>query len=574
MTNILYGTSEDLLDIETIEKNQFGTDSSEDLSVYNSTFTKLTEEKLVNGIISKITDNDVYVSVGFKSEGIIGKDEFKDLEELKIGQEVEVSIEELEDIHGQIILSRQKAHLIRAWNKINEIHESGESITGKVLRRIKGGVIVNILGLETFLPGSQIDLKAIPNLDDLIDTEIEVRVIKINRIRKNIVISRRVILEQQRSVVRNGIINKLKVGQEHEGVIKNITDFGAFLDLGGVDGLLHITDMSWGRVNHPSELFSVGDTISVIILDFNEEKQRISLGRKQLNQDPWKELTNKYKEGAYIKGKVISLTDYGAFVEIEEGIEGLIHISEMSWTEHVKHPSQILKVGEETTAEILQIDLENQKISLGIKQTQSDPWDNLEDEIPVGSKITGVIKNLTAFGAFISIKEGVNGLIHISDISWTKKLVHSSEVFQKGQEVELVVMSIDKEKRRISLSKKHLVEDPWENIEKLYPIGKEISKAKVIRCIDRGLIVELEQEIEALIPVNQLTTEKITHPESMFKVGDEVPAVVTDINIFHHRLTLSVLDYFKNKADEEFAEYLKNNPVNQETFGDQLEDKL
>ncbi len=571
MTKLKYGTEEDLLDIETIEKNQFGTDPSEDLSPYNSTFKDLVEDKLVNGIVSKITDGEVYVSVGFKSEGIISKSEFKDLKDLAIGDDVEVSLEELEDISGQIILSREKAHLIRAWNKINEAHEQKLTVTGKILRRIKGGVIVNVLDLETFLPGSQIDLKAIPDLDQLIDTEIEVKIIKINNIRRNIVVSRRVILEQKRSLIRNEIINKLEVGQIHEGTIKNITDFGAFLDLGGVDGLLHITDMSWGRVNHPSELFSVGEKIQVIILDFNEEKQRISLGRKQLNEDPWKNITKKYNEGDYIKGKVISLTDYGAFIEIDEGIEGLIHISEMSWTEHIKHPSQLLKVSEEVAAEILKIDSQNQKISLGIKQTTPDPWSKIEEEIPIGSKVTGIIQNLTAFGAFIEIKESISGLIHISDISWTKKLFHSSEVFEKGEKVELVVMSIDKEKRRISLSKKHLVEDPWGTIQDICPIGKEIAEAKILRCLDRGVIVEFESEMEAFIPISQLTTEKINHPDEIYKEGDKVPAVVTNIDVIHRRLTLSIIDYFKNKESSELAEYLRKNPVKKAILGEELD---
>lgn len=570
MAKLLYGSEADLLELENA--SSFGSQDSEQLKLgeYESTLFGMEEGKIVKGTIVRITDSDVYVDINFKSEGIIKRHEFKETDDLAVGLEVEVSLEAMEDKDGQIILSKSRADFMKVWDKINVAYETGIKIPGKVVRKIKGGVIVDLWGIETFLPGSQIDLRAVPDLDSMVDTTIDVKVIKVNKIRRNIVVSRRTILEEERSQMRNEIIENLDKGQTRIGTVKNITDFGAFVDLGGVDGLLHITDMSWGRVNHPSEIVKLGDKINVVVLDFNDRKERISLGMKQLNDHPWKNVSNKYSEGKLVKGKVVSLTDYGAFMEIEDGIEGLIHISEMSWTQNIKHPSQLLKVGEEVECQVLKLDEENQKISLGLKQTTPDPWDGIEDELPIGSKVKGVIRNLAAFGAFIEIKEGVDGLIHVSDISWTKKIAHPSEVLKKGDEVDLVILAVDKEKRRISLSMKHLKDDPWDTVPEKLPVGSEV-KGVVIRLLDRGAVVELENEVEGFIPNNKLTTENINKAADIMKVGDEVPAVVTEIDTVNRKLNLSIVDYFKNREDAEWKAYLAKHPKPISTIGDEVD---
>jgi small subunit ribosomal protein S1 len=539
MAKLLYGTEEDLKDFDTTEEFHSQGEIQEVISDYDKTLSGLEEGKLVQGEIVRITDNDVYVDINFKSEGIIPRSEFK-------------------------------ADFIKVWDKINESYETGNKIEGLVSRKIKGGVIVDVLGIETFLPGSQIDLRAVPDLDSLVNKTIEVKVIKVNKIRRNIVVSRRVILEEERSQMRNEIIETLEIGQTREGTVKNITDFGAFIDLGGVDGLLHITDMSWGRVNHPSEVLTLGEKIKVVILDFNDKKERISLGRKQLNDHPWKNIFNNYPENSIVSGKIVSITDYGAFMQIDEGVEGLIHISEMSWTQNIKHPSQLLKVGDIVEAQVLKLDQANQKVSLGLKQTTPDPWEGIEQELPVGSKVKGTIRNLAAFGAFIEIKEGVDGLIHVSDMSWTKKINHPSEILKKGDKVDLVILAVDKEKRRIALSMKHLYDDPWENISEKMPTGTEI-KGKVIRLLDRGAVVELENEIEGFIPNTQLTSESIQKSGDICKIDDELPAVITDIDTNNRKLTLSVVDYFKNKEDAEWKQYLKDHPAPKTTIGDEVD---
>ncbi|MFC1584496.1 30S ribosomal protein S1 [Fibrobacterota bacterium] len=570
MTKLLYGTEEELQEIESVTAFRSEKEITETFPEYEGTLVGLEEGKIVKGEIVRVTDNDVYVDVRFKSEGIIPRSEFKDTDDLTPGTQVEVCLEQIEDKDGQIILSKARADFLKVWDEINEAYESGKKIKGKVVRKIKGGVIVDVVGIETFLPGSQIDLRAVPDLDSLVGQTIEVKVIKVNKIRRNIVVSRRIILETERSQMRNEIIETLEIGQTREGTVKNITDFGAFVDLGGVDGLLHITDMSWGRVNHPSEVVKLGEKIQVVILDFNEKKERISLGRKQLNDHPWKNVSSKFPEGSTVKGKIVSITDYGAFMQIDEGIEGLIHISEMSWTQNIKHPSQILKVGDVVQTQVLKLDETNQKISLGLKQTTPDPWEGIEEELPVGSKVTGTIRNLAAFGAFIEIKEGVDGLIHVSDMSWTKKINHPSEILKKGDKVDLVILAVDKEKRRISLSMKHLHDDPWETIMQTLPKGTEI-KGKVIRLLDRGAVVQLDNDMEGFIPNNKLTSEKIKKAGDICKVDDELPAVVTDIDISNRKLTLSVVDYFKNKEDAEWKEYLETHPVPKTSIGDEVD---
>ena len=565
---LLYGTEEDLKDFgEDVDSKTPGKVKADVIALYDMSLTGYQEGSIVKGTVVRITDMEVFVDIRFKSEGIINKMEFKDDTELMVGKVIDVYLEQVENADGQIILSKQRADFMRVWERIREAFEKEEIVTGTITRRIKGGVVVDLFGIEAFLPGSQIDLRQVPDLDALINQKMDFKVIKVNKIRRNIVVSRRVVLEQERSKMRDEIIDTLEKGQIREGVVKNITDFGAFIDLGGVDGLLHITDMSWGRVNHPSEVVSLGDRVKVVVLDFNEKKERISLGMKQLTKHPWEDVAAKYPEGTKVKGKVVSITDYGVFVELDQGVEGLIHISEMSWTQHIKHPSQLLNQGDEVEAVVLKLDAENEKISLGLKQATPDPWQNIEDEIPVGSKVTGEIRNLAAFGAFIEIKEGVDGLIHVSDMSWTKKINHPSEVLKKGDKVECIVMAIDKEKRRISLSMKHLTDDPWDTLAEKFPVGTSV-KGVISRLLERGVIAEVDGGIEGFIPTSKLTTESLRNPADAFKVGDEVPAVVIEVEAASRKLTLSVVDFFKNKEDAEYKAYLADHKPNLATLGD------
>jgi len=567
-TKLLYGTEEDLKEFDS-EDGRILSDADREqiLQQYDATLRGYKEGSIVKGVVVRVTNDDVFVDINFKSEGVIPREEFKDEEELKPGTQIDVYLEQVENQDGQIILSKQRADFMRVWERIREAFEREEMVQGTITRRIKGGVVVDVFGIEAFLPGSQIDLRQVPDLDTLLGQKMDFKVIKVNKVRRNIVVSRRVVLEQERSKMRDEIIDTLDKGQIREGVVKNITDFGAFIDLGGVDGLLHITDMSWGRVTHPSEVVKLGQRVKVVVLDFNDRKERISLGMKQLTKHPWEDVAAKYPEGTRVKGKVVSITDYGVFVEIAEGVEGLIHISEMSWTQHIKHPSQVVQPGQEIEAVVLKLDPENEKISLGLKQIQPDPWANIENELPVGSKVTGEIRNLAAFGAFIEIKEGVDGLIHVSDMSWTKKINHPSEVFKKGDKVECIVLAIDKEKRRISLSMKHLEDDPWDSVASEFPAGKDV-QAKISRLLDRGAVIELANGIEGFIPTSKLTTESIKNPADAFKAGDVVPAVVTEIDVGARKMTLSVVDYFKNKEDAEWKSYLEAHKPRGTTLGD------
>ncbi len=565
-TKLLYGNDADLKDFETEEES---TDAGRQalLAQYDTTLQGYKEGSIIKGTVVRVTDDDVFVDIHFKSEGVIPRAEFKEAEEMVPGTVIDVYLEQVENQDGQIILSKQRADFMRVWERIREAFEREEMVTGIITRRIKGGVVVDLFGIEAFLPGSQIDLRQVPDLDSLLNQKMDFKVIKVNKIRRNIVVSRRVVLEQERSKMRDEIIDTLEKGQTREGVVKNITDFGAFIDLGGVDGLLHITDMSWGRVNHPSEVVKLGQRVKVVVLDYNDKKERISLGMKQLSKHPWEDVAAQYPEGTRIKGKVVSVTDYGIFVEIAQGVEGLIHISEMSWTQHIKHPSQLVQVGQEIEAVVLKLDPENEKISLGLKQIQPDPWSNIEDELPIGSKVTGEIRNLAAFGAFIEIKEGVDGLIHVSDMSWTKKINHPSEALKKGDQVECIVLAIDKEKRRISLSMKHLADDPWDSVASEYPAGKDV-QVVIARLLDRGAVIELANGVEGFIPISKLTTDSIKHPSEAFKAGDTVPAVVTEIDVNARKMTLSVVDYFKNKEDAEWKSYLEAHKPKPVTLGD------
>ncbi len=564
MSKFIYGDETTLREIEKVEAIAAGRadqmeGADDNVNTYFDTLTGLEAGNVVKGTVLKIDDQEVLVDVAFKSEGSIPRTEFKDMPDLAVGDVVEIYIEDLEDDNGALRLSKQRADFIRVWEKIRVAYENDEVVRGTLVRRIKGGVVVDLFGIEAFLPGSQIDLRQIPDINSLLGLEFDLKVIKVNKTRRNIVVSRRVVLEQERNRQRGDILATLEKGQVRKGAVKNITDFGAFIDLGGVDGLLHITDMSYRRISHPSELVSLGQEIEVKVLDYNENKERISLGLKQLQDHPWKNATEKFPEGSIIEGRVVSITDYGAFVEIADGIEGLIHVSEMSWVQHVKHPSKLLNVGDVVKAMVLKIDVENEKVSLGLKQLEPDPWQNIEEELPPGAKMVGEVRNLASFGAFVEIKEGVDGLIHVSDMSWTKKINHPSELLQKGQKVECVVLAVDREKRRISLSMKHLEEDPWDQVNETYPVGKQV-KGIVVRKFDRGIVLEIDGTMEGFIPVS-----KLGQSADEVNVGDELEAVVIEIDHSNRKLFLSNVDYFKSRDDGEARMYMAENRVSAST---------
>ena len=552
--NLKFGTAEDLAEILAAQGECSPDFRKQNADVYAG-MDCLEQGKLVTGKISQVNDQEVLIDVNYKSEGVIDRSEFKDTDSLEIGSEIEVFVEKLEDEDGRLILSKQKADFVRVWDRIHAAFENNEVVRGTLTKRIKGGVVVDLFGIDAFLPGSQIDLRQIPDINALIGQEFDLKVIKVNKTRRNIVVSRRVVLEEERNKQRGDVLETLEKGQVRKGIVKNITDFGAFIDLGGVDGLLHITDMSYKRINHPTEMVQLGQEVEVMVLDFNDKKERISLGMKQLKPHPWKDIAERYPEGAIVKGKVVSITDYGAFVELDSGVEGLIHVSEMSWTQHVKHPSKILTVGQEVEAVVLKVEEDAERISLGMKQLESDPWDSIETELPPGARVVGEIRNIASFGAFVEIKEGVDGLIHVSDMSWTKKITHPNEMVKKGDKVECVVLAVDKEKRRISLSMKHLTEDPWDTIDSTYPVNSEV-KGKIVRMLDRGVVVELADGIEGFIPVSKLTAEYIKVPADAFKVGDEVPATVTEIDQNNRKIFLSVVDYFKNRESAELKAWM------------------
>ena len=566
--NLKFGTQDDLAEILAAQGECSPDFRKANADIYAG-MDCLEQGKVVTGKISQVNDQEVLIDVNYKSEGVIDRAEFKESDSLELGSEIEVYVEKLEDEDGRLILSKQRADFARVWERIRVAFENNEVVKGKLTKRIKGGVVVDLFGIDAFLPGSQIDLRQIPDINALIDQEFDLKVIKVNKARRNIVVSRRVVLEEERNKQRGDVLETLEKNQVRKGIVKNITDFGAFIDLGGVDGLLHITDMSYKRINHPTEMVQLGQEVEVMVLDFNDKKERISLGMKQLKPHPWKDIAERYPEGAIVKGKVVSITDYGAFVELDSGVEGLIHVSEMSWTQHVKHPSKILAVGQEVEAVVLKVEEEAERISLGMKQLESDPWDSIETELPPGARVVGEIRNIASFGAFVEIKEGVDGLIHVSDMSWTKKITHPNEMVKKGDKVECVVLAVDKEKRRISLSMKHLTEDPWDSIDSTYPVDAEV-KGQIVRMLDRGVVVELGEGIEGFIPVSKLTAEYIKVPADAFKVGDEVPAVVTEIDQNNRKIYLSVVDYFKNRESAELKAWMDSHKPgeNGTTIGD------
>jgi small subunit ribosomal protein S1 len=488
---------------------------------FDKSLKNFREGEIIIGKVLGLSKGLVTVDVGFKSEGIISHSEFPEAEKnLSIGDEIEVFLERVEDNNGIVVLSKEKANKIKIWEKLVTAFEAEEIIEGIVVAKAKGGLTVDI-GLKSFLPGSQIDLRPVRNLEKLIGEKFQMKIIKMNKKRGNIVLSRRILLEEERKQARAGTLTKMEEGNQVEGIVKNITDYGVFIDLGGIDGLLHITDMSWGRVNHPSEMFAIGDKVTVMVLKYDKEKERVSLGLKQITPDPWVDVDNKYPVKTRIAGRVVSITDYGAFVELEKGIEGLVHVSEMSWSRHVKHPSKMVSIGDTVDAVVLTLDKEKKRISLGMKQIEPNPWDGIEQKYPIGTEVEGLVRNLTDFGAFIELEDGVDGLIHISDLSWNKKIKHPSEVLKKKDKVTAAVLNIDKDACRISLGIKQLESDPWENIPDQYPIGKEVT-GTIIKVTGFGAFAEFDDGLEGLIHVSQLSSEKVTHPEKVVAVGDEI----------------------------------------------------
>jgi small subunit ribosomal protein S1 len=539
------------------------------LEMYDGTIRDIKEGEIVTGTVLSVTKDDVIVDVGFKSEGIIPLAEFTEPINIAVGDTLDVYLEQIEDANGQLILSKQKADFVRVWDRIRDIHDAGEQVKGKVVRRIKGGLVVDIMGVDAFLPGSQVALRQVPDFDALINTSLDLKIIKLNKSRRNIVVSRRVVLEEERESKRSALLREIAVGQVREGIVKNVTDFGVFIDLDGVDGLLHITDMSWGRIKHPGEMVSLGDRIRVKILDFDEKTSRISLGLKQLTPYPWENIEEKYPIGKKVTGTVVSITDYGAFVELEKGVEGLIHISEMSWTQHIKHPSKIMNVGDKIEAVVLSVDKENEKISLGIKQMEPDPWETIERKYPVGKIVSGKVRNLTAFGAFIELEEGIDGLIHISDMSWTRRVQHPSELMKKGDKIEIKILKIDHENRRISLGLKQLKDDPWPEISRKYSMGTDCL-GTITRVMDRGVTVELDGEVEGFVPTHQLGKPDLENPADAFSEGEQIPLQVIEVDRSVHKIVLSVSAYYRKREKRELEQFLAKHPTHTVTVKDAI----
>src|SRR5712675_91005 len=526
---------------ELYDEDDYSQDELETMmEMYNGTMASIDEGEIVKARVLEIRDNMVVLDIGFKSEGSVPLEEFKDFPDLKPGDEVEVLLEHLEDQEGSVVLSKKKADFMRVWERIRLAYENEQPVDGTLVKKIKGGVVVDLMGVDAFLPGSQIALRRVPKLDDLLGQTSAFKIIKRSKRRRNIVVSRRVILEAERATKREKLMKELEVGQVRKGVVKNITDFGAFIDLGGVDGLLHITDMSYGRVSHPSEMVQIGQELEVKVLDIDWERERISLGLKQLQTYPWQNVAAKYPVGTRVQGKVVSITNYGAFVELEPGIEGLVHISEMSWTRNVRHPSKLVSIGESIEAVVLKVDETEEKVSLGMKQTEQDPWMALPQKYPVGTRLRGKVRNLTSFGAFVEIEPGIDGLIHISDMSWTKRVQHPSEVVKKGDSVDVVILNVDAENKRISLGLKQATEDPWLRIGETYPVGTEL-KGKVVRLMDKGVVVDIGNDIEGFVPVSQLNFgQPVNSPADIVYETMNLDLRVLEVDPIHRRIVLAV----------------------------------
>ncbi|SUZ90065.1 uncharacterized protein METZ01_LOCUS42919 [marine metagenome] len=548
--------------IEEIESKIDETINAEDIDkAYTNTLVDISEHQLIKGRVVGMNERDVLIDIGFKSEGIIDRSEFTDESLPAIGDQVEVYLEYLEDSSGNTILSKEKADFMLRWQNLREAYDNEEVITGKIIRRIKGGMIVDLGVVQAFLPGSQLDVRPITDFDLYLDKEIDLRIVKLNEARKNIVVSHKLIIEESLLEQREALFQEIEIGSIMDGRVKNITDFGVFVDLGGIDGLLHITDISWGRVNHPSEMIALNDEITVKVIEYDAERKRVSLGLKQLTPHPWDEVEIKYPIGVTVEGTVVSLTNYGAFIEIEPGVEGLIHVSEISWTRHIKNPSEEYSMGDKIEAKVISIDSEERKISLGVKQLTPDPWDKIEKEFEIGKIYSGRVQNLTQFGAFVELKEGIDGLIHISDLSWTKVVRHAKNILEKDQEMDVIVLEVSRENRKISLGLKQIQDDPWPEIINHFESGKEVS-GEIIRVLDKGIIIQLEMDVEGIIPFGKMSKKDRRGLASQYEVGANLSGIVMKVSPEDKKIIL-----FKEElagggntqsASDEVKDYLKN----------------
>jgi len=558
-----YLDSELFSDIKEVSSEELIEDKSSDEipadhERYLSTFSDISEREIIEGRVIGINEKEILVDIGFKSEGIINRDEFYSEDLPDVGGKIDVYLERMEDESGKTVLSKEKADFLRRWIELRKIFDSGEIISGKIIKRIKGGMVVDLKGVQAFLPGSQIDVRPVKDFDKYLDVEMEMKVVKFNEMRKNVVVSHKAILEESLAEKRDEIFSKLEVGAIMEGRVKNITDFGVFIDLGGIDGLLHITDLSWGRINHPSEIISMDDSLTVKVIDFDNEKKRVSLGLKQLTPHPWETIETDFPEGEKVKGKVVSMTNYGAFIEIKSGIEGLIHVSEMSWTRHVKNPSELYSLGDEVEAIVLSIDTEERKISLGAKQLTEDPWDKIEEKYNIGTIVKGKIINLTQFGAFVELEEGIDGLIHVSDFSWTKVVRHPREMIEKDQNIEVRVLEVSRDSRRISLGIKQLVDDPWPELLKIYESGS-VHEGEIVKILDKGIILILENKIEGIIPFGRQSKKQRKDITQKYKIGEKISGSVMEVKPENKKVILFSDELSdKNIQKDEIKDFLDN----------------
>jgi len=540
-------------------KDFVATDYSEDefrkyIEMYEKTFNVIKENEIAKGKVVAISGNDILIDIGFKSDGRVSIDEFPDPDNIKIGDEVEIFVEKIEDKEGQLVLSRKRADVIRNWEKITSAKQNDTVIWGKCVRRIKGGFVVDLGGINAFLPGSQIDTKPVRDYDTYVSKMLDFKILKINHPNENIIVSHKVLIEESMADQREKLLSTIEKGQILKANVKAITDFGVFVDLGGVDGLIHITDLSWGRISHPSEVVDLDQEIDVQVLEYDPEKRRVTLGLKQLMPHPWDNIEEKLKVGDKVSGKVVSITEYGAFIEIEKGIEGLIHVSEMSWTQHITNPNQVVRMGEIVEAIILSLDKNEKKLSLGIKQLTPNPWQSLLERFPIDSQHKGKVCNITNFGVFVELEEGVDGLVHISDLSWTKKIFNVDDFVKVGDELQVVILGIDVENHRIALGHKQLTENPWNKLSDQFKVGTE-TNAKVVKSIEKGIIVELPDVVDGFIPASQLSVSQIKNFSELFQPGTELNAEVIEFDKDSKKVVLSVIEYLKDKDQAEIDEY-------------------
>jgi len=542
---------------------QFGADDREEMAkMYEETLRDFVEGSIVGGEVIEVRSNEVLVDIGYKSEGLIDGSEFADLAEVNVGDQLDVLLDQIEDDSGMVILSKQKAEEKLQWERVLKSCEEGSVINGIIRNRVRGGMIVDVNGVEAFLPGSQVDVIPVHHTDDYVGREFEFKIIKINEDRRNIILSRRELIEERLKVKKRELLATIEAGQVRRGKVKNITDFGVFVDLDGMDGLLHITDMSWGRIRHPSEMVKVGEELEVVILDVNQERERVSLGLKQRTENPWDGIEGKFPVGSRLRGKVVNLVPYGAFVELEAGVEGLVHVSEISWTKRIARASDVLDIGDEVDVVVLNVSKEEQKIALGIRQTEANPWDTVQSRYPVGSRISGKVRNFTSYGAFVELEDGIDGMIHVSDMSWTRKINHPSEMLQKGEEVEAVVLEVDPVSKRISLGLKQASEDPWNSISSRYRVG-EVVKGVVTKVATFGAFVGLEEGVDGLVHISQISDGHVEKVKDALDVGSEVEARIVKIDAGARRIGLSIKavdmpeEEFVRHAEEIVAEGLR-----------------